>query len=448
MVKNKRAALTSRIEPLVFHLLLALCIAAAAWLSQRYSLAWDWSETGRNSLSGPSQQLLAKLQAPLRMTSFSPQDPMLRQRTRELVERYQRYRPDISLQFVDPARNPALTRELGIRLSGELRLEYQGRAENLRLLDEQTISNAIQRLMLQGERWVAVAEGHGERSLTGRANHDLGSFGAELRRKGYRLQPLQLASVAQIPQNTSLLLIASPQVDYLGGELQKILDYIERGGNLLWLMEPGQSAGLQPLAAHIGIQPLPGTVVDANGVELGLDDPAIALVTRYPEHPATEGFGLISIYPHAAALSTSEQDRWQHSALLQTLAGSWNETGPVRGEVTRQQELGETAGPLDIGIAVTRQFAGAQQRLLVIGDGDFLSNSFLGNGGNLDLGLNLLRWLAGDEQLIDIAAKTAVDLSLDLSPTTGAIIGLGFLLFLPLTLAATGLLIWLRRRRL
>ena len=310
-MENRRTPLSWYLEPLVFHLLLALGIAAAGWLAQRYSLSWDWSETGRNSLSEPSRQLLSRLEAPLRMVSFSPQDPLLRQRTRELVERYRRYRPDITLEFIDPARNPALTRELGIRLSGELRLEYLGRGENLRLLDEQTISNAIQRLMLRGERWIAVAEGHGERSLTGRANHDLGSFGAELQRKGYRLQPLQLASVAQIPQNTSLLLIASPQADYLSSEQQKILDYIEGGGNLLWLTEPEQDAGLQALAEHIGIQPLPGTIVDANGAELGLEDPAIALVTRYPEHPATEDFGLITIYPHAAALEASGKDRWQ-----------------------------------------------------------------------------------------------------------------------------------------
>lgn len=437
-----------RIEALVFHVLLVVAVAAAGWLTQRYSLTWDWSGNARNSLSAPSQQLLARLQAPLRITSFAPEDPVLRQRTRELIDRYQRYRPDITLDFVDPARNPALTRQLGIRVSGELRLEYQGRGENLRLLDEQSISNAIQRLMQQGERWIVVPDGHGERSVTGRANHDLGNFGAELARKGYRLQPIQLAAVPEIPENTSLLLIASPQFAYLDIEAQKISDYVARGGNLLWLIEPGEITALEDLAKAIGIELLPGTVVDANGAGMGLDDPAVALVPRYPEHPATQGFSLVTLYPHAAALKVSGQGDWQASVLLQTLAGSWNETGPIRGEVARDAELGETPGPLDIGIALTRPLAGGQQRLLVVGDGDFLSNSYLGNGGNLDLGLNLVRWLTGDDQLFGIAAKTTNDLNLELSPVKGAIIGLGFLIVLPLTLATAGLIIWWRRRRL
>jgi ABC-type uncharacterized transport system involved in gliding motility auxiliary subunit len=83
----------------------------------------------------------------------------------------------------------------------------------------------------------------------------------------------------------------------------------------------------------------------------------------------------------------------------------------------------------------------------VVGDGDFLSNSYLGNGGNLDLGLNLVRWLSGDDNLLDIPARTAPDSRLELSRTAGAAIGLGFLFILPLLLIATGLLIWWRRRR-
>ena len=83
---------------------------------------------------------------------------------------------------------------------------------------------------------------------------------------------------------------------------------------------------------------------------------------------------------------------------------------------------------------------------MVIGDGDFLANSFLGNGGNLNLGLNLVRWLSSDEQLLDIPARTAPDLQLDLSRQASIVIGLGFLLVLPLLFITAGALIWWRRR--
>ena len=440
--------LRNRLDNLLFHLLLALVIGLAGWLSLRYVVVWDWSDQGRNSLGKPSRQLLERLDAPLKITSFAPDNPQLRGQIREIVARYQRYRPDIRLEFVDPARHPALTRELGIRVAGELHLEYRKRSENLQQLDEQHLSNAIQRLIRQGENRISFIEGHGERRPSGQANHDLGGFGAELERKGYRLQPLDLTVTPDIPENTGLLVIASPQADYLPGEVERILGYVRNGGNLLWLLEPDGVHGLEPLARLLGLKPLPGTLVDANAAGLGLDDPAMAVVPRYPDHPATARFDLITLFPHSAGLSADPVDGWETTPLLQTLARSWNETGQLRGKLERNPEQGEREGPLTIGLALTAEGTERQQRLLVIGDGDFLSNTYLGNGGNLDLGLNLIRWLTWDDDLIDIPARTDQDQNLNLSPLAGTLIGLGFLLALPFALGLTGGVIWWRRRRM
>ena len=87
-----------------------------------------------------------------------------------------------------------------------------------------------------------------------------------------------------------------------------------------------------------------------------------------------------------------------------------------------------------------------EQRIVVIGDGDFLSNTYLGNAGNLDLGLNIVNWLSHDEDYIDIRIKSAPDTSLELGRIAQGVIGLGFLFGLPLLLLITGAIIWLRRR--
>lgn len=134
--------------------------------------------------------------------------------------------------------------------------------------------------------------------------------------------------------------------------------------------------------------------------------------------------------------------------LLRTLTNSWNETGKLTGEIERNQEQGEIAGPINIGIAFSREHEQSSQSVMVIGDGDFLSNSFLGNGGNLDLGVNLIRWLTSDIQLLDIPARTAPDLQLDLTTTESSVIGLGFLVVLPLLFISVGVAIWWRRKSL
>ena len=88
------------------------------------------------------------------------------------------------------------------------------------------------------------------------------------------------------------------------------------------------------------------------------------------------------------------------------------------------------------------------QRVIVIGDGDFLSNAYLGSGSNLHLALNVFNWLADDEALIDIPVRSAPDLAFDMSRTAAGLMRFTIAFGLPALLLGTGFLIWYRRRRL
>ena len=444
-----RPDIKQRMHSILFYLLLAAAVLMTGWLSQRHLLVWDWSDNARNSLSETSMALLERLDSPLKITCFAPENSQLRLQISEFISRYQRHSAGIRFEFLDPAQHPALIRELGIRVSGELRLEYAGRSENLSQIDEQSISNAIQRLLLQSERWILSIEGHGERRFDRQANHDLGQLGSELKKKGFRMQPVDLSAQQRIADNADVLVLAGPQTGFLPGETKLIVEYVKQGGNLLWLLEPNDlSDTLQPLADLLRLTLLPGTIVDASGAGLGLDDPALALVASYPDHPATRQMESLTLYPHAAALEYLPADDWQITPLLQTQPLSWNESGPIRGEIERNPAAGEKPGPLNIGLAFSRKLQGREQRIVVIGDGDFLSNTYLGNGGNLNLGLSLIRWLSRDDSLIDIPARPAGDAQLNLSPVSGMLIALTFLVLLPLSLALASLSVWWRRRKL
>ena len=113
-------------------------------------------------------------------------------------------------------------------------------------------------------------------------------------------------------------------------------------------------------------------------------------------------------------------------------------------------KAGEIPGPLDMGFALSRLSpspAKKEQRVVAIGDGDFLSNAFLGNGGNREFGQRVFDWLLADDAMIDLPDKGAPDRQLQLSQTQLGVIGLGFLLVLPVLLLAAGGWIWWRRKR-
>jgi ABC-type uncharacterized transport system involved in gliding motility auxiliary subunit len=450
--KSKRQL---RIQNAIFYVLFAVVIGLIATLATRYYTSTDMTASGRNTLSAASINLLGTLDAPVRLRAFVHEDATaeaLRANIRDVIERYRKAKPDISLEFVNPELEPQLTRDLGIRTEGELVINYKGRSEHVLQLSEQNLSNALQRLARSGERFVVFLAGHGERHPTGRANHDLGDFVKQLEAKGFRVQALNLATSPSIPDNTAVLVIASPQVDLLPGEATLISKYLDAGGNLLWLAEPGSTHGLDGLAERLGIEFHPGMIVDPTTQLLGIQDPRFALIGEYALHPVTEQFGNVTLYPQAVGMELIEGADWQAQPLLITAANSWMETGEMSGELAL--DAGEDIpGPLTLGAALTRERttqdndAGSEQRLIVIGDGDFLSNAYLGNAGNLDLGLNMFNWLSRDDDLIDIPARTTPDRSLELSTTAQAAVGLGFLFVIPLALLGTGIFIWWRRRR-
>jgi hypothetical protein len=175
----------------------------------------------------------------------------------------------------------------------------------------------------------------------------------------------------------------------------------------------------------------------------------------------TRGFNAATLFARATSISDAVKTNkidWQDTPFLKTLPRSWLETGKLEGSISFDAKQGDQQGPLTIGMTLTREVkptsgkkaAAAkplEQRVVVIGDGDFLSNAFLNNGGNLDLGLNVFNWLAHDDSYLNINPESAPDRTLTLSSTATAMISVGFLFALPLGLIAFGFTFWIRRRR-
>ncbi len=438
------------LQNLLFVVLFLGAIGLTGWLSTQYNYQADWTENGRNTLSEASVALLAEMPQPVTITVFVRETPMVRKHITELVARYQRYKADIELKFINPDAEPQRVREMNITTEGEMVIESAGQQARTKQISEEGISNALQKVLRGGERRIAFLQGHGERDFLGVANYDLSAWAQQLQAKGAQLYGLNLASVAEVPDNTSLLVIAGPRADLLAGELVAIQGYLDRGGNLLWLVDPGELFGLSGVGKEMGVQFLPGTIIDPNvsqvGMQLfGTDDPRMVLVASYGAHPVVAGFDFNTLFPLARGIEISDVGEWQPTTLLKTLSNVWAERGEIAGSIGF--DATDIAGPLNIGVALSRDRGDSQQRVVVIGDGDFLSNGYLGVGGNLQLAMNIVNWLMDDEALLSIPAKSASDITLEMDEFELAMLGGAFLVVLPLLLLGSGFFIWWRRRR-
>ncbi|GAB3033069.1 Gldg family protein [Oleiagrimonas citrea] len=449
--------MTKRRLPIwLYALLLLIAAGCIGYLGTRHARVFDWSSGDRASLTAPTRAVLQKLHGPVQITSYAAPGGKLRPTIAAFLQRYQAVKPDISVRFVDPDKNPAAMRAAGIEVAGEMVLRYDGRTQHVRALSEDALTNAMERLTRDGDRIVAFVTGDGERRADSSAGADLGLFIKPLAARGVRAVPLNFSQVGQVPQGTRLVVLASPQSALPKPAVQALVDYVRDGGNLLWLSDPGQAhPELDPLAHALGVQRLPGLLVDGQGAALGLNDPRIVALGSYPPTAITKGLVQTTVFAQVQALASISDTEWSARPLLRSSPKSWTELQPIDDRhpstIRFDPAKGELRGPLDFGFALSRLSPSPdknEQRAVVIGDGDFLSNAFLGQAGNRALGERVFEWLLGDDALIGVDRAAAPDRVVHLSRGGLTMMAAVFMIGLPLLLLLLGTgIAWRRRRR-
>ncbi len=405
----------------------------------------DVTLNARQSLSQASVNVLRDMRAPVSITAFisKTENGEAKKTIAQFVALYQRTKPDITLRFVDPAADPKAAHDAAIRSNAEISIAYENRRENVTSVSEPVFTNAMQRLLRNAPRPILFVSGHGERSLTGRKNDDLGDFGAQVVARGFVPAPLNLAITQAVPDTAALLLITHPQIDWLAGEAKKVMDYIANGGNVLLLLDAEPSRGLQPVIEAFGLVLSEGKVIDPAAAEMNADV-NWSLASAYGQHAAVQNFDLQTVFPYARPISVEGHDGWKSTSLIEVAPRGWVKTGS--GDAKTFDDKKDIKGPVIIGVALTRNLRDKPQRVIVVGGGAFLANSYLGNGGNIDLGLNLINWLAQEDNRISIQPRATIDSRLALSRTAQMLLVLVFLIAVPLACFAMGVRVWWKRR--
>ena len=441
----------SKIKLYALSLLCLACAAILLWLNSLFNWHTDWTLGSRNTLSAASIDLLQHMQEPIELSAFFDSNNQTRLHVRRFIAKYQRFKDDMSLQFIDNQLPTEQLSALGFSQFGQLKIHYQDKSVFINRLTEQAMTGALFQAARKQDTWLAVIQGHGERDPLDTGNNGLSKIAHELTKTGIKVQAINLLSHGVIPDNTQAILIAGPRNAYLGSELKLIEDYLEQGGNLLWLRDPAKQNYFSSLDEKLSIQPTAGVVIDANTklrILLGIKHAAVIPVTEFYAHEITNQLNNHLLFPFATAIQSNSSSDWQTQVLFTSLERSWSEVGELNTDQLKYDDaLGDTQGPLPMGMTLTRIIGDKTQRVAVIGDSDFMANGYIGYGANFSFSLNLLNWLTEDDQLIAITHQHAPDQSIEITDDDVMSIALVLLLLVPGALICTGFTIrWLRHR--
>jgi ABC-type uncharacterized transport system involved in gliding motility auxiliary subunit len=465
-------------------------LVALSYFSVRFPVRYDMTASKIYSLSEPTVQMLKRLEKPVHIVFFH--DPMMRE-TVEIYQLIAKQTDKVTVEFYDPMLNPAQARMRGVEFAGTAIFESEGRKLQINGPSETDIANGILRVSQGVQQTVCFLDGHGEPDPYSLESHDhsegnpghshgLGSkvvlherHGIAKARHGletlnYAVEKISLLQGDNKLSRCVVLVVAGPRAPLLETEVKAIDQYLAKGGNAFFMLDPFIRTGLEPVIREFGVILDDDIVIDeASHFWTDVSSPA---VTDYNRHEITRDLPL-TFFPGVRSLSPTPE-RVPGTSVRPVINSSKSSYGGTNRERAEFNKDKDKAGPLTLMVAVNRRpefvastetvtraqpptplvppetaKAGASEirsRIAVIGDSDFATNSFFHILGNGTLFLNTVNYLAAQENLIGLEPRTYDVPRVDL--TNRQMKGTFFLsiILIPALMAVVGIAVWWRRR--
>jgi hypothetical protein len=444
---------------------------------------FDLTREGVFTPSRQAEDVVDRLHRDVSLTYFYQSQDQAGRRAKDMVEVLGRRNPHLHVRTIDPDKQPTVADTYGVRIYNAAVLETDGRKIQVMSTEEDQIALGILRALRERVTTICFMEGHHEypmdnfefhthfEGVAGHSHgegasavvqmqfHGVGRLRRALESFGYEVRKIVPAESRVIPKECETVIDANPRTTYLPGESEQLMTYLADGGSALlmydlgFVLEPSLAAGLRKL----------GVLVEQDVVIDPLDhystDPEVVAIPVYENHPITRNISLtffpgirsLTLHPPPPGLSSVPLFRssaQSYTRNVQTVA----QREPGRGPADAPPAAASGApGRRTLAAAVEGVWPGAapstrQLRLVVVGDGDFASNSFLPYMANSDLALAMVRWLVREERLPSVAVRMPVPPLVLLTKSQMQRIFLAIEVLLPLGVTAAGAIVWWRRR--
>lgn len=446
------------------------------FLSYRHFWKLDLTEEKVHSLAEQSVKVAKEMKTAVAITAFFRDSNPNVEAVRRLLETYREKGGKLSYTFVDPDRDPQLAKEYGAKDGTVL---FKAGLQNHLVTEpsEENFTNALIKVAKADKPVLYALLSHSCRSAANEKGDGLSDLKKGIENEGYLYKDLPQLNQG-VPADGNLLLISGPKTPFTPAETAKLEEFVERGGNLLLLLDPiladvrfsrkfeVLATGLEGFLEKRGVKLNRDLILESHlqpffGVTTGL----AVLTAEYGVSPITESLkDKATSFNEVRSLERIYNNTFEGtvSELVKSAGNgaSWAERNVdqlIRAKKA-SVDKDDLPGPVTLAMSVERQAsppAAADKaeaakkgyRLVVAGNGDFATNDNLVRYPyNGDLFLNALNWLAGKQEQIAIRPKKIRPSSLALDVRQSNIILYVAVLGIPQLILILGLLLWQRRK--
>ncbi|TCC97805.1 DUF2194 domain-containing protein [Pedobacter hiemivivus] len=343
-------------------------------------------------------------------------------------------------------------------------IEYDGKQTPLRMFHdmfvypgESEINAALKRL-LDGPATAGMLIGNDERSANNSSDRGYQAITkglnvrASLINQGFNVVDIDVNQTDQIPDSLAVLIVADPTIPFTAAQLQKINQFLDAGGNMMIAGEPGRQQILNPLLATLGVNILDGTLLEES------ENNELDFVQSFFT-PAAEAYkmsfyedAIVSVPGVAGLVYHNEGSYKKQPILVSNGQISWRKSGAfdLKDKIVFDASS-EQKESYPVALAVTRKVAGKEQRIMVMGDADFMANievsRSLTHGVNASFVIKTMKWFSDGKYPISNPRPKAIDTTILVNRSKINIQKALFLGLIPLLIGALGGAILFRRKR-
>jgi gliding motility-associatede transport system auxiliary component len=440
----------------LYILVVLAVVSVANVLANRYNKSYDSTANKRYSLSEQTAKIVKGLKQDATITYFDQSSRFAQ--AKDQLDLYANLSPKVHVKYVDPDKEPQVTRAAGVRRPGTAIVQVGANKEEAKSLTEEGITGAFIRDLKNKTRTVYFVTGSGEHQIDDTDRSGYSAFKDLLGKDDYTAKSISLLTKAEIPSDCTVVVIAGPSGDYQQPQVDAIKKFVEDGGRVMFLLDPPLKIGRSEIAdndALTGVLQGWGVTVDKDlildlnpiGQVVGLG-PQVALVTSYASHPIVgEMKGTATGFPLSRSLDTKNGDKTTVEKLFSSSDSSLA-TSKLNSPNVDPGDPKNKKGPMTIAAAGTYNTGkeNSQGRFVVVGSSAWAANSFIKFNGNRDLALNAMNWLSSDEDLISIRPKEPEDRRITLTHAQLNLVRITSQFVLPLVVIFAGVSVWWRRR--
>lgn len=360
-------------------------------------------------------------------------------------------------QILDPETELEEVRRFGVKTARTVVVQVGDRYSLVLQPEESALINTVYRLVHTTRPVIGYLQGHGEHHLDNEDMSGYTSTGLVLDAQGYEVRTLALPEVGGVPRDCDVVIIAGPRTEPDPMETEALDRFMARGGAVLALFDPPTPAGWVKWLADYRVG-LTGDVV-ITATSHNTMTRMSQVIDGYGKHEISESLRSVStLFPFAQTMGELPEDErgLTTEVILVSSEVSWAERDPetrFSGKPGFNPDV-DVPGPVPLAIVVETPgpqgdapYKGAPGRMVVVGNSEWLNNSMVNRDGNRDLLLNMMGWLAREEDLIELRGRDPMSQPVVLTAHQRMLIQVGSMVVWPLLVAVFSLGLMVRHRR-